>query len=107
MPLGTPIQFTLYGDEDEEIKTYSRARVPVMFAERAIELSTSFTGDNLGQEQLMALYQIVVDFYSGQFTVEDLRKGADLGELIAVLEAISTRAVELMPIRPNLPPPVK
>jgi hypothetical protein len=107
MPLGTPIQFTLYGDDDEAIKTYSRARVPVMFAERAIELSTSITGDNLGQDQLMALYQIVVDFYGGQFTVEDLRKGADLGELISVLEAISTRAVELMPSRPNLPPPVK
>jgi hypothetical protein len=107
MPLGTPIQFTLYGDDDEAIKTYSRARVPVMFAERAIEISTSITGVSMGQEQLMALYQIVVDFYSDQFTVEDLRKCADLGELITVLEAIATRAVELMPTRPNLPPPVK
>jgi hypothetical protein len=107
MPLGTPIQFTLYGDDDEIIKTYSRARVPVMFAERAIELSTSLTGDSMGQEQLMALYQIVVDFYGGQFTVEDLRKGADLGELIAVIESISTRAVELMPVRSNPTPPGK
>jgi hypothetical protein len=107
MLLGTPIQFTLYGDDDEVIKTYMRARVPVMFAERAIELSNSLTGDSMGQDQLMALYQIVVDFYSGQFTVEDLRKGADLGELIAVIEAISTRAVELMPVRPNPIPPGK
>jgi hypothetical protein len=107
MPLGTPIQFTLYGDDDEVIGTYSRARVPVMFAERAIELSKSISGDDMGQEQLMALYQIIVDFYGDKFTLDDLRKGADLGELISVLEAISTRAVELMPIRSNPTPPGK
>jgi hypothetical protein len=33
--------------------------------------------------------------------VEDLRNGADLGELVTVIKAIATRAVELMPTREN------
>lgn len=103
MPLGTPIQFTLYGDNDEVIGNYSRARVPVSFAERAIDLSGDLAGDNLSQAQLMAIYQIVVDFYGGQFTLEDLRKGADLGELIAVITAIAARAMELLP-KNQIPP---
>lgn len=109
MPLGTPIQFTLYGDEDEVLSTHSRARVPVAFAERAIDLSGDLSGDNLNQAQLMAIYQIVVDFYGGKFTIEDLRKGADLGELIAVITAIAARAMELLPkgTSPNPLPPVK
>jgi len=101
MPLGTPIQFTLYGDDDEILETYSRARVPVVFVERAIELAGKLEGDSMGQEQLMALYQIVVDFYGQKFTLEDLRSGADLGELISVIQEIATRAAELMPTRPN------
>jgi hypothetical protein len=62
--------------------------------------------DNIiGQEQLITLYQLIVDFYGDKFTMEELHKGANLGELLAVLEAISTRAVELMPVRPNPTPP--
>jgi len=105
MPLGTPIVFTLYGDNDEVKGEYSRARVPVVFAERAIELSKELAGEGTGQEQLQALYQIVVDFYGDKFTIEELRNGADLGELIAVIQAIANRAVELMPNLPNSKPP--
>lgn len=101
MPLGTPIQFTLYGDNDEVLETYSRARVPLQIVERAIELADKLKGDTLGVEQLLALYQVVIDFYGGKFTIEDLRSGADLSELITVIESIVTRAVELMPGRPD------
>lgn len=100
MPLGTPIQFTLYGEDDEVLATYSRARVPLQFVERAIELSGKL-GGAMGQEQLNALYQIIVDFYGEKFTIDDLRKGADLGELISVIQEITTRAVELMPSQSN------
>lgn len=104
MPLGTPIQFTLYGDDDEILETYSRARVPLKFVERAMELGEALKGDTLTQNQLTALYQIVVDFYGSKFSIEELRKGADLGELISVIQSIATRAVEMMP-NPT-PPPV-
>ena len=104
MPLGTPIEFRLYGEDDEVIGTYSRARVPVVFAERAIQFSKTLSDSEPGQEQLNALYQLIVDFYGEKFSIEDLRKGADLGELISVINAITTRAVELMP---NPTPPGK
>ena len=106
MPLGTPIQLTLYDENDEIIETYSRARVPMMFVEAAIGLGDKLGGDSMGQDQLNALYQIIVDFYGGKFTVDDLRKGADLGEMIAVILAITSRAADLLPTSPNrIPPP--
>ena len=100
MPLGTPIQLTLYDINDEIKGNFSRARVPLSFAERAIEMSGSLK-DGMGIEQLQSLYALVVDFFGNQFTLEDLRSGADLGELISVIKAIATRAVELMPSKEN------
>jgi len=44
-----------------------------------------------------------VDFYGGQFTIEQLRAGADLGEMIAVIEGIAARVAELMPANPTRP----
>ncbi len=103
MPLGTPIVLTLYDDQDAPLETYSRARIPLVFAERAIEFSSSLGEGDLTQEQLTALYQLIVDFYGGQFTIEQLRAGADLGEMIAVIEGIAARVAELMPANPTRP----
>jgi len=103
MPLGTPIVLTLYDDQDAQLETYSRARIPLVFAERAIEFSSSLGEGDLTQEQLTALYQLIVDFYGGQFTIEQLRAGADLGEMIAVIEGIAARVAELMPANPTRP----
>jgi len=106
MPLGTPIQLTLYDVDDEVKGTFSRSRVPVSFAERAIEMSGSLK-DGMGIEQMQSLYALVVDFFGNQFTIDELREGADLGELITVIKAIATRAVELMPKQENPTPPGK
>jgi len=96
MVLGIPIELTLYDDNDEIIATYRRARIPVGFAERAMDLNAQLSSDQ-GKDQLSALYQLIVEFFGEKFTIEDLRKGADLIELVAVVEAISVRAGELMP----------
>jgi len=100
MVLGTPIEFTLYDDNDEIIATFRRARVPVQFGERAMDLAPQLNGEE-GKEVLQALYQLIVEFYSEKFTVEELRKGADLLEMYAVVHAIVARAGELMPASPN------
>ncbi len=101
MGLGTPIKLTLYNDQDEEIQTYSRARIPLVFAERAIEFSSSLGEGDLNQDQLNALYQLIVDFFGGQFDIAQLRAGADLGEMITVIEGIASRVAELMPASAN------
>lgn len=103
MPLGTPIKLTLYDDQDAEIATYSRARIPLVFAERAIDFSGSLGKGDLTQEELNALYQLIVDFYGGQFTVEQLRAGADLGEMLIVIQGITSRVAELIPANPTRP----
>ena len=105
MPLGTPIQLTLYDENDEPIQTYSRARIPVSFAERAMEWSSSLSNDDLSQNQLTAMYQIIVDFYGEKFSIDQLREGADLSELMAVVIGISQRVSEIMPATVNPTPP--
>ena len=104
MPLGTPIVLTLYGPDDEVVGEYSRARIPVVFAERAMELSDSL-GENgeMTKDQLITLYQIIIDFFGGKFTMDDLRSGADLGELMSVIMEISQRVANLMPANPTIP----
>ncbi len=101
MPLGTPIELTLYDEDDAPIQTYSRARIPVSFAERAMEWSSSLSDDEMGKDQLKALYQIIVDFFGEKFSIDNLKNGADLSELIAVVIAISARVAEIMPASEN------
>ncbi len=100
MVLGAPIELTLYDDNDEIIATYRRARIPVGFAERAMDLSVQLTSEQ-GKDQLMAMYQLIVEFFGEKFTIEDLRKGADLLELITVVDTIAVRAGELIPANNN------
>jgi hypothetical protein len=95
MPLGAAIELTLYDDDDAVISTYHRARIPMMFAERAMELGPQL--ETPGPDQIKAMYQLIVEFFGDKFTVDQLRKGADLGELYAVVYAIMARAGELMP----------
>lgn len=97
MAIGTPIKLTLYGPEDEVLKELSRATVPWKLLKRAVGLSKGMDEANLTENDLDALAQLVVDFYGGKVTLQELEEGADAGELLAVLQAIVTKASTLNP----------
>src|SRR5512139_2708996 len=89
---GAPIKITLYGPDDEIIAVHSRAIVPWKILKRAVGLSKSLSDENLSEDDLDSLAQLVVDFYSGAFGLEDLENGADVAEMLSVLQAIITKA---------------
>jgi len=82
----------LYGPDDEPIQTYSRAIITTRFLERAMELSGLMGAQEVDKEALQALDQLLVDFFGGQFTLNEIAEGGDFGEKITVLNAIMTKA---------------
>jgi hypothetical protein len=53
------------------------------------------------KEILEALDQLIVDFFGGQFTLEQMKDGGDFGEKISVLYAIINRAAGLTKLSPG------
>lgn len=100
-----PIKLTLYGENDEEIKTYERRIVTWGLLKKASRLAGQMDGGAEGTEGAEALVsevsQFVVEVFGGQFTVEELEAGADLGEVMAVLQAIVSRASSLVKANPT------
>ena len=92
MAIGTPIILTLYGPNDEVVSTHSRAIITTRFLERAIELSETMMEMGQSREVLVALDQLLVDFFSGQFTLDQIADGGDFSEKMAVLNAILSKA---------------
>jgi hypothetical protein len=97
MPLSKPIVFCLYDMNDEVISTHSKARITTNFLERAIELAGVMSETSPAKDVLGALDQLIVDFYGGQFSLEQIREGGDISEKMAVLQAILSRAADFTP----------
>jgi hypothetical protein len=100
---GSPIQITLYDEDSEPKKTYSRSFVPWRLLKAAIRLAKDLDQADLGEEDVDALADLVVETFGGKFSVEELNDGADIGEMMTVLEAIISRAQGFVPGNPTLP----
>jgi len=101
----TPITITLYGANDEEKRTYSRAIIPWGTLKRAIRLTKSVNQNAISEGDMDAIAGLVVEAFGEQFTLDELDKGADIGEMLVVLENIVSRAGALVKANPtNLPP---
>ncbi|MDD5367458.1 MAG: hypothetical protein PHQ40_00370 [Anaerolineaceae bacterium] len=104
---GTPITITLYDAEDAPIKTFTRSVVPWGILKRAIKMAKQLNTDaldpaNLDEKILDELAGLVVTIFGDRFTIDDLDKGADVTDMIAVIEQIVNKAGGLVP---NPPPP--
>ena len=104
--MAAPIEITLYDDQDEAKKTYAVSIVRWGVLKKAARLSASM-GQGEGSESLTnfdELSQFVVEVFHNQFTVAELEEGADLPEVITVLQAIISRATGLIKANPTPPP---
>jgi len=90
MALGTPIQLTLYDENDEPRETYSRGFVPWGILKAAMRLQ-GLDQDNLTEEDVDRINALVTAFYGDRFTVQDLDAGASFTEVFSVLTAIMSR----------------
>ncbi len=102
--LATPMQITLYDPETDEVKaTYTRLFVPWKLLKQAIRLSKGLDANNMTEENLDALAGLVVEVFGNKFSIKELNEGADVSEMLAVLNIIVGRAGGAVPVNP--PPP--
>ena len=98
-----PMVVHLYGEDNEVLKTFSRSFVPWKMLKKAVKLSKEVNFEDLKAEDVDQIAGLVVEVFSDQFSLEDLDNGADVGEMLAVIENIVARAngVSLNPTPPE------
>ena len=104
---GTPITITLYGANDEEKQTFSRTVIPWGILKKAITVSKTIDTENAGSIDVDAIAGLVVEAFGNQFSIKDLDAGADVGEMISVLQNIVARAsalVQANQVNPTMAP---
>jgi hypothetical protein len=88
----TPMVIHLYGEDDELKKTFSRSFVPWKVLKMAVRLAPVLEGGTIDAEAVDALAGLVVEVFGNQFSVEELSDGADLSEMMTVLQTITAKA---------------
>ena len=99
----TMMTITLYDKNSEPQKTFNRGFVPWKLLKQAVKLSKNINVNDLGEESLDELAGMVVETFGNQFTVEELNEGADITEMITVLQTVVSKAKQAMgnPIKPG------
>ncbi|RPI90330.1 MAG: hypothetical protein EHM40_18660 [Chloroflexi bacterium] len=114
------IEITLYGKDDEPIKTYERSIIPWGMLKKATRLMDQFeepkpeakkkwfwqkeedANVRPEEKQMEAISQFVVDLFGNQFTVKELENGADMGEIMTVFRSVITRANAAVKSNPTI-----
>ena len=91
---GSPITLPIYNENDELVKTLSKGRIKDEFLERAIELADQMKDNNNPKESIAMVNQLLADFFGVPF--EEILNGSDFGEKIAALQAIISRASQVI-----------
>lgn len=119
-----PIELTLYDQNDEPKQTYQRSVIPWGLLKKAISIQKVINAPAPEQKQwwdfrkkdeemsaeeaqLRAISQFVVDLFGNKFSVKDLETGADIGEIMAVFQAVISRANASMKANPTRKPSFK
>jgi hypothetical protein len=128
----TPIEITLYDEESVPIKTYKQRHITFDMLMEATKLEELLSGEDNNAEtpakkkmwwwlpwvkeeepknetaqQIDALMEFVSTFFMDQFTPDELRKGADVSEVMTVIHAIMGRAGRIVETNPTKPSPKK
>lgn len=84
---------TLYDPVTSEVKnTFTRLFVPWKLLKKAVQLSKSLNAENLTEADVDTIAALVVEAFGNQFTVDELNEGADLSEMMTVLQTIVSKA---------------
>jgi uncharacterized protein YecE (DUF72 family) len=113
-----PIKITLYDPKTQEpLKEYCQRVITFAMLSAAVQLQEAL-GDlpekqrrwwwqkpiSKESQQIDALMELVASFFGDQFTVQELRTGADVSEVMSVLQAIVARAGAIVTANPTVPP---
>lgn len=88
-----PIKITLYDPETNEVKSeHSRVFVPWGVLKRAVRLMKGLDPQDMNEDDVDAMAGIVCEAFGNKFSVEELGQGADVGEMMTVIQQIIGRA---------------
>jgi hypothetical protein len=87
------MQITLYDPETNEVKsTHTRLFVPWKLLKVAVKISKSLDPENMTDENVDELAALVVEVFGNKFSIADLNEGADVSEMVTVLNTIIAKA---------------
>jgi hypothetical protein len=100
------IELDLYGPDDEKIKTLKRLIVPWGILKKAVRLTKNIgTGEDVTEENIDEIAGLVIEIFGeANVTREELDQCTDVGDMLAVINAIANRGRGLIP---NAPPAAK
>ena len=99
-----PLSITLYNPETNEVTaTYSRLFVPWKILKAAVRMAGSLDASHMTDTDMDALAALVVEAFGNKFSIQDLNDGADVGEMVTVLNTIIAKARGAMPANPTPP----
>lgn len=110
-----PIKLTLYDPKTQEpIHTYQQNVITFAMLVAAIQLQEVFSENPEKnrrwwwqkpifdeKKQIETLLQLVTTFFGNQFTVKELREGADVSEVMTIIRAITGRAGKIVAENPT------
>jgi hypothetical protein len=108
-----PIKITFYNPDDSVKAEYSKLRIPLGLVDIALDLAES-KEQKSDQETWDAIKAFIVEVFGGQFTLDELNKGADLVDVMSVFAMVVAKVNHVSrffnpnPLRPeSRPEPTK
>lgn len=102
--MATALTIRIYDAEDNYVE-HNRLFLPWGILKVAVRLAKQLNGkseDELGEEDIDAIAAVIVEVFGGKFSIDELNKGCDVNEVLAVFQNIVARAKST---RPNGLPP--
>lgn len=89
----TPIKITLYDPVTNDVKAeFTRLYVPWRLLKAAVGLVKALDASNMTEDDIDRMAGLVVEAFGGQFTLDQLDSGADVSEMLAVIQQIIGKA---------------
>lgn len=89
----SPVEITLYNDDDEPIKTYSKSVVRWGILKQAIKLAKSLEeSEGFGDDDFDQISAFICRLFDDQFSMSELEEGADVSEIMSCFHAVVRRA---------------
>lgn len=101
----TPVELTLYGPNDEVVKELRRLIIPWGLLKKAARFQAELDVNNITGDDIDKISDLIIEIFGEeQVSRAELEAGADVGDMLAVLLGIVSRARGLVP---NASPPAK
>jgi len=99
-----PIEITIYDPEtNEPKKTYTRSFIPWAILKKAIRMQKLVNTSDIDETTVDEMAALVVAAFGDQFSLDEVTNGADVGEMMTVIQSIIARASQFVQGNPPTP----